>query len=204
MSDVDGRKNGLLLIWTAHIHKKCGHYGRRGTHCFPSWWKYVLPKITEVPLQSGRMAFWVGRLFRYFGSCWDQGTGEDPTQPLTLTLSLTPNRSQNETKLAMNMEFSQLRAMIPKCRPRNFQVENTPKNPFSQIAKPTPITSVKPSSRGCQTARITNEVDVRHVLIAPHVFKIFKQSGRISTPTKEHGNERNGTRLFVVIRSVPT
>ena len=28
-----------------------------------------------------------GRVFRCFGSCWDQGTGEDPTQPLSLTLS---------------------------------------------------------------------------------------------------------------------
>ena len=26
----------------------------------------------------------------------------------------------------------------------------------------------------------------------------------VLTPTKEHGNERNGTRLFVVIQSVPT
>ena len=29
-------------------------------------------------------------------------------------------------------------------------------------------------------------------------------SGRVLTPIEEHGNERNGTRLFVVIRSVPT
>ena len=28
--------------------------------------------------------------------------------------------------------------------------------------------------------------------------------GRVLTPIKEHGNERNGTRLFVVVHSVPT
>ena len=44
----------------------------------------------EVPLQSGRRDFWVGRLFRCFGSRWDQGTGEDPTQPLTLNPNLDP------------------------------------------------------------------------------------------------------------------
>ena len=34
-----------------------------------------------VPLQSVSSDLQVGRLFRYFGSCWDQGTGEDPTNP---------------------------------------------------------------------------------------------------------------------------
>ena len=40
---------------------------------------YTITVFFEVPLQSRRKDLYVGRLFRYFGSCWDQGTGEDPS-----------------------------------------------------------------------------------------------------------------------------
>ena len=41
----------------------------------------------------------VGKLFRYFASCWDQGTGEDPTQPLPL--AITPHRSPKRAKTGL-------------------------------------------------------------------------------------------------------
>ena len=71
--------------------------------------------------QPGRRDLYDGRLFRCFGSCWDQGASEDPTRPLTLTLNITLTltlNSQNGPKLTINAEISQLRTTIPKCRPR--------------------------------------------------------------------------------------
>ena len=57
-------------------------------------------QASEIPLQFVSSDLQDGRWFRYFGSCWDQSTGEDPT--LTLILTLTPNRSQHGPKLAIN------------------------------------------------------------------------------------------------------
>ena len=88
------------------------------------------------------------RLFRYFGSCWDPGTGEDPIQTptlaQTLTLTLTPNRSRNGSELARKAAAPRLHRTrkIINCGRRFRRADRTtrifsqtpPKDPFSQIA----------------------------------------------------------------------
>ena len=89
--------------------------------------------------------FRFGGLVKYFGSCWGRGTGEDPTQPLTLIVTLNPEPQPTLAVKAACAAFA-LNQGISQIADDDSEVQtalrkqcdgNTPKYPNSRIAKPT-------------------------------------------------------------------
>ena len=86
------------------------------------------------------------------GSCWDQGTGEDPTQNPCMTLTLTlPPRLLN--LLVCFLAFLVLNKNMPRML-RNYKVGDSPAYPWFLDHTSQPVKEVNYKKRKkCQPAR---------------------------------------------------
>ena len=128
-----GRGHGRAVSIVGWTMFKCWvrERGRRESVSF--LWRHERASFVDgAPFACNLLA----RIFREVGCsriasfCWDQGTGVHPTQPINLTLTLTPTRTKTGQKRARNAaaplshrrrnfaDNSERGPNFPKCGPR--------------------------------------------------------------------------------------